>query len=576
MKKLASLFVEEEWITAELVPIFLQAQRKDPRQPRIGELICDWLVRQRRLNQQEAEKLLYRKLAQQQGVQPFFSEEWKFPIDDRLRREYVEKLERDDMPPSPVLLCPIGINRESGTVLYLADFEASSIQDEIHCHLKNIFWHLSSQWALATRSVVERFLEVGHQHLQQYRRQATITSQGFERDRKIELMVDFILESAVEQKASDVEIKPSPRLVNERMGWVEVFFHVNGERRAFKPQTLYDLEAHPAVALDLKRRAGLDVTRRFGVQDGKLQAFGEDFRVSVGPISFDGERYEIFVLRRLDPTSIDVAPSRLILKPEILRDLENASRKAMKQGGMLLITGPTGSGKTTTLYSWLLYLYRNLGEPAIRTLEDPIEYQRHEFSQTECTSDPIELERGIRISFEDGLRMLLRQAPKVILVGELRTAEAALLAFQLANTGHLVLSTLHTNGVVETFTRLMSMDVPLWMVTSLVKRITAQRLVRRLCPDCKVQVGDWEWKANSSSPCELNGCERGYRGRVSVVEYLKMVPEIHGLVANIQHSQHELHQFISRHFDTLETYAYWLMKQGITDRFECEMISSEY
>src|SRR5689334_25324584 len=220
--------------------------------------------------------------------------------------------------------------------------------------------------------------------------------------------------------------------------------------------------------------ARLDIAERRLPQDGriKLTVRGHeiDFRVSTVP-SLHGEKV---VLRVLDPTAVELDYDKLGLSVEIAEGL----RRALDlPNGMVLVTGPTGSGKTTTLYTGLLKL--NTVARKIVTVEDPIEYQLTGINQ-------IQVKPQIGLNFASLLRSILRQDPDVIMIGQIRDLETAQIAVQAALTGHLVLSTIHTNSAAATMTRLRDMGLEDYLMTATLKAVLAQRLVRRLCPKCKI------------------------------------------------------------------------------------------
>jgi general secretion pathway protein E len=276
-------------------------------------------------------------------------------------------------------------------------------------------------------------------------------------------LVNQLIARAVETHASDVHVEPFPDRLRVRYRYDGV---------------LHEIEPPPArlqaaIISRIKIMARLDIAERRLPQDGriKLTVRGHeiDFRVSTIP-SLHGEKV---VLRVLDRTAVEFDYEKLGLPSDIRQGIERALELP---NGMVLVTGPTGSGKTTTLYTGLLRL--NTVARNVVTVEDPIEYQLAGINQ-------IQVKPQIGLNFASLLRSILRQDPDVIMIGEIRDLETAQIAVQAALTGHLVLSTVHTNSAAATMTRLRDMGLEDYLMTATLKAVLAQRLVRRLCPECK-------------------------------------------------------------------------------------------
>jgi general secretion pathway protein E len=237
-----------------------------------------------------------------------------------------------------------------------------------------------------------------------------------------------------------------------------------------------------------------------------------DIRVAVTPTVFG----EGVVMRILDKSSIQVDISDVGFEPEMLKTwLELIHRPH----GIVLVTGPTGSGKTTTLYASLNHI--KSPELKLITTEDPVEYQLHGVDQ-------IQVNAKVGLTFAAALRSILRQDPDVIMVGEIRDYETAEIAIQSALTGHLVLSTLHTNDAATAVTRLVEMGVAPYLVAPTLGGALAQRLVRKLCPQCKAQDADGKWRAVGCEACE----DSGYKGRLGIFEMLVNTPGVQALISN--------------------------------------------
>jgi type IV pilus assembly protein PilB len=280
----------------------------------------------------------------------------------------------------------------------------------------------------------------------------------------------------------------------------------------------------------------LDIAEKRLPQDGRIkirftdqgQQKEIDFRVSILPTLF-GEK---IVMRLLDKDKLMLDMTRLGFEQESLTKFEAA---IMRPWGMVLVTGPTGSGKTNTLYSSISKI--NTPETNIMTAEDPVEFNLVGVNQ-------VQIRENIGLNFAAALRSFLRQDPNIILVGEIRDFETAEIAVKAALTGHLVLSTLHTNDAPSTVNRLMNMGIEPFLVASSVHLICAQRLVRRVCSECKepspstppalVQAGFTPEEAETVTPMKGAGCDRcnktGYKGRVGLYEVLEVSEELRELI----------------------------------------------
>ncbi|MCF8009769.1 MAG: Flp pilus assembly complex ATPase component TadA [Clostridiales bacterium] len=333
-------------------------------------------------------------------------------------------------------------------------------------------------------------------------------------------MVRSLLENAVQSGASDVHIEPD-------YGQVKVRFRIDGVLQSILKT---EQNIHGAVISRIKVMAGLDISEKRLPQDGRIKINVEnrdiDLRVSTMPTTY-GEKA---VLRILDRASFLVGKENMGFSSG---DAEKFEQLIKKPYGILLVTGPTGSGKTTTLYSMLSELNDN--KKNILTLEDPVEFDLQGINQAQ-----LNVRAGL--TFAAGLRSFLRQDPDVIMVGEIRDSETAEIAARAALTGHLVLSTLHTNDAPGAVARMADMGVPSFLISSSLIGVVAQRLVRKVCPECKKQyeAGERE-KYILNYPQEETlflsygeGCEycngTGYKGRTGVFEILEMNREIRLLI----------------------------------------------
>jgi len=335
-------------------------------------------------------------------------------------------------------------------------------------------------------------------------------------------LVNNILAQAMDQRASDIHIEPEEALFHVRMR-VDGILHT----RMTLPASRY-----PAVASRVKLISGMDIAERRLPQDGRLTTRVSGQEVDIRASAVPAVHGESLVLRLLPKERQELSLGRLGFAP---RDLSLFRQWTREPHGIVLVTGPTGSGKSTTLYAALEEM--NGRDRKIITVEDPVEYQVPGVTQIQAVAD-------IGYTFARALRAILRQDPDVIMIGEIRDLETAEIAVQSALTGHLVLSTLHTNDAVSAFTRLVDMGVEPFLVATSVRAVQAQRLVRRLCPDCSRPTGVLPAIARLVEPAaqdagaadwrEAVGCPRcqgtGYRGRVGIYELVDVTPELQELV----------------------------------------------
>lgn len=341
-------------------------------------------------------------------------------------------------------------------------------------------------------------------------------------------LLDTIMLSAMQRRASDIHIEATDRATT-------VKFRVDGILvSAMDP---LDVKLHPPLVSRLKVMSDLDIAERRVPQDGsfrmRLDRKTVDFRVSILPSVFG----ESVVIRILDREAITTGVStlrldRLGFNPE---DLKRFRRAITRPYGMVLVTGPTGSGKTTTLYAAISEM--NIQEDKLITIEDPVEYQLPGVVQI-----PVNEKKGL--TFARGLRSILRHDPDKIMVGEIRDAETAQIAIQSALTGHLVLTTVHANNVFDVIGRFASMGIDSYNFLAALTCVLAQRLIRVICPDCRHQVALDQALAEESgldydefktSPFyEGKGCsechDTGYRGRKCITEFLDLTDEIKEMI----------------------------------------------
>ncbi|MFM7199543.1 MAG: type IV-A pilus assembly ATPase PilB [Myxococcota bacterium] len=370
-------------------------------------------------------------------------------------------------------------------------------------------------------------------------------------------LVNLILVDAIKKGASDIHIEPYEKVLRVR-------YRIDG--------MLYEVMKPPmklknAIVSRLKIMSNLDIAERRLPQDGRIKLkLGKgkemDFRVSVCPVIW-GEKV---VMRLLDKSALQLDMTKLGFDPKPLADFKTAIAKPY---GMVLITGPTGSGKTTTLYSALSEL--NKVSHNISTAEDPVEYNLQGINQVQQHDD-------IGLNFAASLRSFLRQDPDIIMVGEIRDFETAEIAVKAALTGHMVLSTLHTNDAPGTITRLLNMGVEPFLVASSVNLIQAQRLMRKVCQECKevievapqvlMDLGVPESEVDSYTVYKGVGCRTcnntGYKGRVGIYEVMPISDELKEFILNGASTLELKREAVRLGMDTLRMCAVKKVKAGLT------------
>jgi type IV pilus assembly protein PilB len=358
--------------------------------------------------------------------------------------------------------------------------------------------------------------------------------------------VNSIIQRAVREGASDIHLEPA-------RGRARVRFRIDG--------VLYEImrprmELHPALVSRLKVMANLDIAERRLPQDGRIQVHTQGRMVDLRFSSLPGLFGEKVVLRVLDKSQAILNVDNLGMEDDVKGTFLGLLARSY---GLVLVTGPTGSGKTTTLYAALSYL--NSIEKNIVTIEDPIEYQLDIINQNDVRP-------AIGLTFAKMLKHVLRQDPDVVMVGEIRERETAEIAVQAALTGHLVLSTLHTNDSVGAVTRMIEMGVEPYLLSSALAGVIAQRLVRTICQQCKTTflappeiVRRYGWPEDERVQLARGrGCpecfDSGYRGRVAIHEVIETGAELQHLIMS-NPSRDQLDSYFSSH--SLKT----LLQRGV-------------
>jgi type IV pilus assembly protein PilB len=387
-------------------------------------------------------------------------------------------------------------------------------------------------------------------------------------DAPVVKLVNLILTDAVKKSASDIHVEPYEKSFRVRYRIDGVLYEV------MKPP----MKLKNAITSRIKIMSELDIAERRLPQDGRIKLkMGRgremDFRVSVLPTLF-GEKV---VLRLLDKSNLQLDMTKLGFEPAQLEVFQHAIHQPF---GMVLVTGPTGSGKTTTLYSALSEL--NKTSENLSTAEDPVEFNLPGINQ-------VHMHEEIGLNFAAALRSFLRQDPDIIMVGEVRDFETAEIAVKAALTGHMVLSTLHTNDAPSTINRLLNMGIEPFLVASSVNCIVAQRLARRVCDECKepdtevnaaalIEAGMAEDFARKVAPVKGAGCRTcsgtGYKGRVAVYEVMALKEELKEFVLNGASALELKREAIRLGMKTLRQSVLSKLAEGITTLGEVMRVSA--
>ncbi|MBO5758263.1 MAG: Flp pilus assembly complex ATPase component TadA [Clostridia bacterium] len=381
----------------------------------------------------------------------------------------------------------------------------------------------------------------------------------------IVVLVNTLLEQAARQRASDIHIEALQESLRVR-------FRIDG---VMYTRHKYSNELTAAVLARIKILAGMDISEKRKPQDGRMTHFVDgreyDIRVSVLPTAY-GEKC---VMRLALKKSLSRNKSTLGLNPD---DMEKFDHIMSYPNGIVLVTGPTGSGKSTTLYTVLSE--KNKDEVNIVTVEDPVEANIDGINQ-------VQVNPKADLTFASALRSILRQDPDIIMIGEIRDVETAMIAIQASITGHLVVSTVHTNSAANTVTRLLDMGVDSYLIADSVVGIIAQRLVRRLCPNCKrmrkAEGYELEFMGKDPSvptniwePCGCQSCNgTGYYGRIGVYEIMELTPGVKRLINKKATAEEIKQQALTDGMQTLRANASKLVLAGTTSFQEILSVSYE-
>ncbi|MCF6191052.1 MAG: type IV-A pilus assembly ATPase PilB [Cocleimonas sp.] len=380
--------------------------------------------------------------------------------------------------------------------------------------------------------------------------------------------VNELLSHAIKKKVSDIHVEPYEKILRIRFRLDGILQVVSMPPKSIARKMTSRIKVMSQLNSS-ERRIPQDGRIHFRVSDEKFI----DFRVNTLPTLY-GEK---IVMRILDSDTAALGVDNLGFDPKQKADLLDALDKP---DGMILVTGPTGSGKTVTLYAGLNIL--NTSERNISTAEDPAEIQVPGINQ-------VNVNNKVGLTFAAALRAFLRQDPDIIMVGEIRDLETAEISVKAAQTGHLVLSTLHTNSAPETLTRLINMGVPAFNIASSVHLIVAQRLARRLCKECKIlvekppakaliELGFDEGEVDSLAIYEPDGCgqcSNGYKGRVGIYQVMPISAEMEIMIMNDANSLEIADQAVKDNINDLRQSALQKVREGVTSLAELERVTKD-
>jgi len=394
---------------------------------------------------------------------------------------------------------------------------------------------------------------------------AQIATPDNAQDAPVARLLHSLFEDAIQVHASDIHIEPDEQVLRIRQRIDNVLHE----------QIMNETSIAPALVLRLKLMAGLDIAEKRLPQDGRFTLSIRNKRIDVRLSTLPVQHGESVVMRLLDQSQGHLDFTQLGMPTGLHQRVEQILQQPH---GMLLVTGPTGSGKTTTLYAALNRL--NSADRKIISVEDPVEYRLSRVNQVQVNTE-------IGLSFARVLRAALRQDPDVVLVGEMRDEETVEIGLRAAMTGHLVLSTLHTNDAVSCAGRLLDMGAKGYLVASALQAVLAQRLVRRLCPSCietyALTASEQSWLAKQMQHSEpvtklqrSLGCAHchhtGYRGRIGVFELLDITPKLGELLIQGDTAAFARQARQQAHYQSLCEAALQLALQGVTSLVEVERL----
>ena len=367
-------------------------------------------------------------------------------------------------------------------------------------------------------------------------------------------ILENILQKAVLLNASDIHIEPFEKLLKIRM-------RVDG---SLKEINTYNIELHSQLSTLIKLLAGMNIAEKRLPQDGRIDKDIDnnivDLRISTIP-TVHGEK---IVIRILNRNTFFKSKYEIGFSDEAINKIKSMTSD---MSGLIIVTGPTGSGKTTTLYS-ILNDFKNIDKNIV-TIEDPVEYKIEGINQ-------VQVNYKYGLDFATGLKSILRQDPDIIMIGEIRDKETAQIAIRAASTGHLVISTMHTNNSVESINRLVDMGVPRYLISSVLKGVISQKLVRKACGHCSIEE---ELDENTYKKLKLKtikieqGCSKcnysGYKGRIAVYEILEINKRIKHSIIDSELSDEIYNLGKLNGMISFQDSCSYLLKNGITTLKEC-------
>lgn len=562
-KRLGDMLVEAGVITNDQLMEALGKQKESGK--RLGELLVDL------------------RFTDEMEIAEAMSQQMKIPV---------AKIREAKLAPEVIALLPENIVRKHQVVPFELDENNPNILrvamsdplDIIAADDLSIITNMQIEVMVATVSDVTYAIEKYYGNEQSAKLADSFAQERMEKDKKLKgdkaeegndevdnspivLLVNKIIEQAVNERASDIHIEA---LEDE----VRVRYRIDG---AMQEITRYPKDLQSAIVARIKIVSGMNISEKRAPQDGRMTLIFNrveyDLRVSSLPTTF-GEKV---VMRIASKSGLNKEKSELGFQEEELKRFDGILKHPH---GIILVTGPTGSGKSTTLYTVLNEL--NGGEVNIITVEDPVEADVDGINQ-------VQVNEKAGLTFASALRSILRQDPDIIMIGEIRDEETASIAVKAAITGHLVVSTLHTNSAASTVTRLEDMGIEPYMVADSVVGIIAQRLVRRLCPKCRVekQLTDTDklrlhLRGDSNpmiyEPSE-NGCaycnNSGYRGRIGVYEIMPITPALREIISRGGGAEEIQNAALKEGLTTLRLGAAKLVLKGITSIAEVERVAAE-
>ena len=541
-KKLGEILLNLGYITEDTLSQALEIQQKEGHKRKIGEILEELALK---------EEELIQALSIQLDL-PVISRE-DLPNEIPIERISYEFLKENCMLPLKMTNGELEVAIADPTTTSALEMLEISYGVDVKPVLARrslILRQLETIFA-SRESMMRRVIEDVEEDVETETTEETGNLEDLAQEKGIIQLVNLIIENAVRDRASDIHIEPEETAVRVR-------YRIDG--------VLYEKELIPvrmkaAVTSRIKLLASMNIAERRLPQDGRIEGrFGNkeiDIRVSTVPTVYG----ESIVMRLLDREASFITLEELGFDKLLLDTYASLIKRPY---GMILITGPTGSGKSTTLYASLDRI--NTPDKKIITVEEPVEYLMQGISQ-------INVRPKIGLTFASGLRHIVRQDPDIIMVGEIRDLETASIAIHAALTGHLLFSTLHTNDAPSAITRLADMGVEHYLVSSTLVGVMAQRLVRRICPDCKVpypikddikeefgfQV-DHLWHGQGCENCS----NTGYRGRIAIFELLTISDEIREMITEKASSRELREKAIQSGMRTLREDGLLKVQKGIT------------